>query len=1471
MKCTWVWGLVVGVVLSGVLEAVPEQLMYPYGTRTGDRALPPNDDFSSDEIGLSVTVVFFDSAYQSLYVNMNGHVSFDTEIPNYQGNLVLPFGFKLIAPFLADVDTSVTGTVLYRETQDDDLLRRAAADVQSHFSGKAAFQPLSLFIVTWDKVGYYSQQYDKVNTFQLVLVTDGVSSFAFFHYLDGGMQWVTSQGKLNATVPDVPGQAGFDRGNGYEEQSPTLPFSGSTAAFVNESNVNIPGVWMFQIGNTGPNGDVKPADLNTGKVTIYEVGVGQTCLEGARMCHMNARCLDYDQGFCCQCLPPFYGNGKHCLEPEVPQRLNGRVHGLVNEVALSDLDMHTYVVTTDGRTYTAISRVPSAIGPAMETLSTVGGAIGWLFAVPVGKDAVNGFTYTGGVFNRTAVVNYQRGNRTVHSMRITQRFFGQDALNNLRMDTHLEGDLPDIAAGAKVTIDDYTENYKRVGPGLVKSFSVRSYRVNDVAFRYTWDQTLTYEECEADPNPRSYTTRLAVSRNFVRHSEKDQVVRYAMSNKVSVRTGSDPCAHASQTCHVHADCVPADESFRCVCRSGYQGNGMDCQDIDECALNLGMCDGNARCSNVYGSFHCQCLPGFQGDGRICTREQQQCSGRYCGENARCVFNGELGRPQCECNPGFRGDGQNCSPIRFGCNEADICGENAECVLDADINSYICQCMDDFSGDGINCQPNDHADCGHCSRDADCMYDIERLVYRCSCRHGYTGDGVTCSPIDRCGDCDANADCNFDPAANRFQCLCRYSFYGDGTRCQEYDCRETNVCAREATCDFDVNYNAFLCRCPAGYTGDGFRCEVKGCDVTNDCDVNARCVADPTGAARYVCRCSPGFQGDGKVCSRQVTPCNQVNNCDRHAECVYDPDALSYRCQCQRGFEGDGYTCRQRDVPDCRSQQSLCDRNAACVEGANGLYVCVCNHNYRGDGSRCTAVQMEGERLLYARGNKVFTVSINQQPGDYGQQEGSVLFVEPQEGSVLFLVPQEGSLLFLVPQEGSLLFLESQEGSVLFVEPQEGSVLFLESQEGSLLFVESQEGSVLFLESQEGSVLFVEPQEGSVLFVEPQEGSLLFVEPQEGSLLSLEPQEGSVLSLEPQEGSVLFLEPQEGSVLFLEPQEGSLLFVEPQEGLPCLEPQEGYVLFLEPQEGSVLFLEPQEGCDKGAGVVTGQLAVAVDMDCVHGEVYWTDAAAGIIRKASLNGSDAQDVLSGLGSPEGIAIDPVSRVLYYTDSRLDVVGAALLDGSYRKTLFNTDMVNPRAIVLDTNRGKIYWTDWNRNKPQIESSNMDGTDRRVLVSDDLRLPNGLAFDHFSQQLCWADAGQCAVLCWADAGTKRLECMRSDGLGRRTVSTAPSHPFDLTMLNNVLYWTDWERKHISAVSQTGGDEITPITPAIGGNGRLYGIAALKDHCPRGSNSCAFNNGGCAFLCFPTPSGGRTCACPDGIDPRICQESNNS
>lgn len=49
-----------------------------------------------------------------------------------------------------------------RETQDPSLLEHAARQIQDAFGQQRYFQPDSLFIVTWDEVGYYNQKYDKV-------------------------------------------------------------------------------------------------------------------------------------------------------------------------------------------------------------------------------------------------------------------------------------------------------------------------------------------------------------------------------------------------------------------------------------------------------------------------------------------------------------------------------------------------------------------------------------------------------------------------------------------------------------------------------------------------------------------------------------------------------------------------------------------------------------------------------------------------------------------------------------------------------------------------------------------------------------------------------------------------------------------------------------------------------------------------------------------------------------------------------------------------------------------------------------------------------------------------------------------------------------------------------------------------------------------------------------------------------------
>ena len=59
-------------------------------------------------------------------------------------------------------------------------------------------------------------------------------------------------------------------------------------------------------------------------------------------------------------------------------------------------------------------------------------------------------------------------------------------------------------------------------------------------------------------------------------------------------------------------------------------------------------------------------------------------------------------------------------------------------------------------------------------------------------------------------------------------------------------------------------------------------------------------------------------------------------------------------------------------------------------------------------------------------------------------------------------------------------------------------------------------------------------------------------------------------------------------------------------------------------------------------------------------------------------------SDLDSPEGVAIDWIGRNMFWTDSGSDTIEVASLDGTNRKVLFDKELVNPRAIVVDPMRG-------------------------------------------------------------------------------------------------------------------------------------------------------------------------------------------
>ena len=71
----------------------------------------------------------------------------------------------MIAVYWGDVDTGPEdgGTVWYRESSNSLLLSRFKDEIQAAFPNQRVFTPTSLFIVTWDHVGYYSGKTDKVS------------------------------------------------------------------------------------------------------------------------------------------------------------------------------------------------------------------------------------------------------------------------------------------------------------------------------------------------------------------------------------------------------------------------------------------------------------------------------------------------------------------------------------------------------------------------------------------------------------------------------------------------------------------------------------------------------------------------------------------------------------------------------------------------------------------------------------------------------------------------------------------------------------------------------------------------------------------------------------------------------------------------------------------------------------------------------------------------------------------------------------------------------------------------------------------------------------------------------------------------------------------------------------------------------------------------------------------------------------
>ena len=95
----------------------------------------------------------------------------------------------------------------------------------------------------------------------------------------------------------------------------------------------------------------------------------------------------------------------------------------------------------------------------------------------------------------------------------------------------------------------------------------------------------------------------------------------------------------------------------------------------------------------------------------------------------------------------------------------------------------------------------------------------------------------------------------------------------------------------------------------------------------------------------------------------------------------------------------------------------------------------------------------------------------------------------------------------------------------------------------------------------------------------------------------------------------------------------------------------------------------------------------------------------------------------------------------------------------------------------KGLLFWTDWGQH-PRIERSNMDGTERKVIVNTKIYWPNSIALDFTTGRVYFADSK-----------LDYIDFVNYDGTGRTQVLASTKliqHPHALAIFEDMIYYSD-------------------------------------------------------------------------------------
>ena len=243
-----------------------------------------------------------------------------------------------------------------------------------------------------------------------------------------------------------------------------------------------------------------------------------------------------------------------------------------------------------------------------------------------------------------------------------------------------------------------------------------------------------------------------------------------------------------------------------------------------------------------------------------------------------------------------------------------------------------------------------------------------------------------------------------------------------------------------------------------------------------------------------------------------------------------------------------------------------------------------------------------------------------------------------------------------------------------------------------------------------------------------------------------------------------------------------------------------------------------------------------LDVAAGKMYWSTSlpdGTAIIQRANLDGSQVEDLVPALGLD--IALDVAAGKVYWTKAgQQGKIQRANLDGSQVEDLVTLELGKAYGIALDVAAGKVYWTEvyWTEagqlRESKIQRANLDGSQVEDLLVEDSFI-NDIALDVAAGKMYWPSTTMVTESVYTD----KIQRANLDGTQVEEIGVIPVNGIALDVVAGKIYWAHHVFEKIQRAN-LDGSQVEDLFTVLGNPGRLaLDLSGTPSTPPPTTNPC--------------------------------------